>query len=58
MKPFEKTVVRYNGAVVDFFGLEVKNMGGHNYAPVRFLAEALGKKVAWNGELNCVDIVD
>lgn len=58
VKPFDKTAIRYNGVQVDFFGLEVKTIDGHNYVPVRFFAEALGKKVTWNGEMNSVDIVD
>jgi len=43
---------------VDLFGLKIEIINDRTYAPVRFIAEALGKKVEWNERLNCVDIKD
>ncbi len=56
--PFNQLTIRYNGRVFDFFGLNPKVIDNYTYVPLRFLVEFMGKRVIWDPDSKCIDIID
>jgi len=50
--------VAVDGKVIDFPDQQPILMNDRTYIPIRFLAEALGATVEWNGEYERVDIIN